>query len=155
MAEKMLAYAIDPHQLPAKLSEIGIDPGAFCEIKTFSDAVYYQYKDFGVSFCFDCKEGTTGPLAAIHIYNAGNNYGFTPIKRSDLILPCGIGLNSTIRDIIRLFAPEEPVKGGGSRTGMRIWINYPHHHLSLEFDSYNWDDPNALWTEITLTCPNS
>ena len=122
------------------------------ELKEYHDCRYLSYRPSGISFCFDKSLEGKFPLAAIHLYNAGNKDKYLAFPHCHL-LPYNIAPDITLQHIVEKFSPLEPEKGGGSRTGLGIWIKYASHGIMFQFDSKSWQDPNAVWIECTLFAP--
>lgn len=130
------------------------------EMKSYTDCEYRNFRDHGISFCFEqCKTSTDFKLASVHFYAAGNQTRFAPFCRwtrfqpDNHRLPYNIDAESRLIDIVHKFNPVEPEKGGGGRSGINIWIKYPAFGLMLEFPTKSWDDPNCCWSEITFFTP--
>ncbi|KAI3659154.1 hypothetical protein MP638_006844 [Amoeboaphelidium occidentale] len=146
------------------------------EVKSFKDAEYHNFKDRGVSFCFDKKPQLE--LGAIHIYN-----DMSKVYRSELHqfydkpedkqkskpfisyfecnydgntiieLPYGISKRTTMKDFVHKFAPVEPEKGGGSmqRSQLNCWFKYPYYKFMVEFNTRDFEEDNATWKELIIS----
>ena len=139
--------ALDSPRYQQLLRHLQLDDQAV-ELKQFSDCQYHNYRQNGVSFCFDHNPDTLSfHLGAIHIYNTLNDYKFMAV-RSDFPLPHGITTEMSLKSITQRFAPTEPNQGGGGRTA-RIWTKYSDIGLMFEYATKSWDQ-DAPWVEMTL-----
>jgi hypothetical protein len=120
-----------------------------CDVRAFTDCRYHNYRKRGIAFAFDLISNEF-VLKAIHIYNKANRAKFEPFNYST-ILPYGLTDRITFREIIQKFAPLEPLKGGGGRGNLDIWIRYPTQGIAFEIGTRDWNDGDATWTEMILT----
>jgi hypothetical protein len=132
------------------LHALGLDDKCDAETKSYSDCMYRNYRQQGLSFCFDLDNGVHR-LAAVHVYGDGNGSKFDAIQSGKCTaLPFGLTPDTSIKDLIVKFAPREPEKGGGGRTQMNIWIKYPEHGVMIEFPTKSWDVPPGKLTTCAI-----
>lgn len=146
--------SLDSNKLTAFLEDIRYDPKAM-KTKAFSDCIYKTLPDKGISFCFDKKDQAFASqdqsdfyLGAIHVFNLNDQYGMLAYDDKTIILPHSITSRTCLVDFVRYFSPVEPEKGGGGRSGLDIWIKYKKYGITCSFNTKNWEDGDAIWTEI-------
>lgn len=129
------------------------------ERKQYHDCLYVNYKQQGISFCFDRVDNQLDILAAIHIFASSNSektkkkQEYSEFQQFEKLPYQKISQKLTIRDVIMKFAPEEPQKGGGSRELMNVWLKYHRFGIEFSFPTRDWEDPNVCWSEIVLFQP--
>ncbi|KAK9768288.1 hypothetical protein K7432_001201 [Basidiobolus ranarum] len=116
---------------------------------SFRDCFYLNYRDEGVSICFDQVSASIEPtsnakVGAFHFYNENvDNYqGFRGT------LPEELSLNMKAWEVVEKLG--EPSKKGGGIKGVPVWILYEPIGLQINFSGTSWDDRENTIAFVTF-----
>lgn len=113
----------------------------FAGLKSRPPCVYHNFKDFGLSLCFE-----NSVLQGVHLYNGTHGYSF---YRGPL--PYGLRMQMQGADIVKLLG-EPDVKMGGGRGGP-ISLAYKGKGLQFNFVGNDWEDMANVLDSVTVHEP--
>jgi hypothetical protein len=176
----ILALSMDSKILQAELESLCQSPALQPETKCYSDAVYENYFDVGISLQYAPAIGyrpqasnldrSKLSLQSMDIYNNSaasrrekRSYSSFPLLPMRITTATGghldIGGTTSGRDFVDVLG-EPPRKGGGEgpSSGLNIWCEWPQHGLMVEFGATGpqaWEKgKDAAWKCITIFSPN-
>jgi hypothetical protein len=176
----ILALSMDSKILQAELESLFQLRPLQPETKCYSDAVYENYFDVGISLQYTPATGyrpqasnldrSKLSLQSIDIYNnsAANpserhSYSSFPLLPIRITTATGghleIVATTSGKDFVDALG-EPPRKGGGEgpSSGLNIWCEWPKHGLMVEFGATGpqaWEKgKDAAWKCITIFSPN-
>jgi hypothetical protein len=176
----ILGLSMDSKILQAELESLFQSPPQQSEIKCYSDVVYENYFDVGISFQYAPATGyrpqqalnldrSKLSLQSIDIYNNSatsrgerpsySPFPLLPIRITTVTGYLEIGATTRGKDFVDALG-EPPRKGGGDgpSSGLNIWCEWPQHGLMVEFGATGpqaWEKgKDAAWKCITIFSPN-
>lgn len=114
---------------------------SFSALKSRPPCVYHNFKDLGVSLCY---EGSV--LQAAHLYNG--THGYSTYQGE---LGHGIRLQMCGAEIVKLLGEPDGKMGGGK--GGPISLVYKDKGLQFNFIGNNWADKENILDSVTVHEP--